>query len=145
MICQIESKFIKGLKIAQQKQTRKMTQRACCLWSLFDVKINYFCVTEMFPKSHKIKKSPKWAPGTSRGPQDIQKASKRHPKDIQKASKLDSTETSMQRTAKTMHPNRASQPKDIIKLARWRVVQRTGYIYRYRSDARGCPPTQLQN
>ena len=30
-----------------------------------------------------------------------------------------------------MHPIRASQPKEIIKLARWRVAQRSGYINIY--------------
>ena len=38
-----------------------------------------------------------------------------------------------------MHPNRASQPKDIIELARWRVAQRTGYMY---DSAHGIEHTQ---
>ena len=65
-------------------------------------------------------------------PEGIQKLFKRLPN----ASKLDPNgikiiKPQCKELQRTMHPIRASQPKEIIKLARWRVAQRTGYIYIY--------------
>ena len=76
-------------------------------------------------------------PGFKRHPKGNQKSSKRHPNCIQNRlkglpnqSKLDPTgiqiiKSECKELQRTLHPIRASQPKEIINLARWLVAQRT--------------------